>query len=320
MTSDLAIITVTYQSSAKIADCISSARAAAPSAEIVVVDNASVDGTGGVVEAQDIDITLVRAPRNLGFGRGCNLGAEATQAAWLLFLNPDVLLQGVNIPKRLPGSSFGLGAGIIANGAEPGSPGVRANTTHMEDWFQEVWKLFVPKPLSRHLPVRRRPGAWPIGGMFLARRDEYQRIGGFDPRYFLFFEDRDLGRRYRSEQLPVHVVRGFTGTHWQGSSSSGVAPWQREAWSIVSWLEYIAVWRSQHHAAATAQRVLDVLATISRLADSRVLPERARLKAHSAELISTFIMDFDAFLPGEPDTYYMGARQAIRTTTRSSMA
>jgi hypothetical protein len=250
--SDLSIITVTYQSAAKIGAYLNAAQTAAPSAELVVVDNASTDDTRQLVQAASGNIRLVRASENVGFGRGCNLGAESAQGQWLLFLNPDVLLQTVAVPTTGDSTSFGLGAGLIASsGQDPAAPGVRANGTHIEDWIQEVWKLFVPRPVSRHLNARRRPHRWPVGGMFMARRDEYRRIGGFDPRYFLFFEDRDLGRRYRDQHLPVHVIKGLAGIHQVGSSSAGVASWRREAWSIISWLEYIAIWSSPDQAAAT---------------------------------------------------------------------
>jgi N-acetylglucosaminyl-diphospho-decaprenol L-rhamnosyltransferase len=319
--SELSIITVTYQSAAKIGAYLDAAQTAAPSAELVVVDNASTDDTRELVQAASGNIRLLRAGENVGFGRGCNLGAENAQGQWLLFLNPDVLLQSVSIPTIDDGASFGLGAGLIAPSSEdPAAPGVRANATHVEDWIQEVWKLFAPRPISRHLNARRRPPHWPVGGMFMARRDEYHRIGGFDARYFLYFEDRDLGRRYRNQHLPVHVIEGLAGIHQVGSSSEGVASWRREAWSIISWLEYMATWSSPDQAAATAGRVLTVLTGLSRLADRQALPDRVRSKATSAGLIAEFVMDFDDFLPGDPQSYYMGARQAIATAKRPGTA
>ena len=308
---ELSIITVTYQSEAKISAFLEAAQAAAPSAEIIVVDNASIDDTRELVQGAGKGIRLVSSGENLGFGRGCNLGAEHAHGAWLLFANPDVQLTKVPTPHAGSGQGFGLGAGILTTwGRDHGLPGVRAETTQVEDWLQEVWALFIPRPLVRYVVGRRRPIGWPIGGMFMAHRDEYHAAGGFDPRYFLFFEDRDLGLRYRRMGLPVHVLGGLEGTHWLGSSSESLESWHRGAWSIISWLEYTAIWRGTEQAVSTAARVLKVLRSIACLRQSR-LPDRVRRKAHSAKMTADFILDFDAFLPGDPETYYPCARAAL---------
>src|SRR4051794_30165391 len=77
---DLSIITVTYQSAAKIGAFLEAAHLAAPSAEIVVVDNASTDETCEVVQAADERVKLVRSTENLGFGRGCDLARRPHRA------------------------------------------------------------------------------------------------------------------------------------------------------------------------------------------------------------------------------------------------
>jgi hypothetical protein len=307
---DLSIITVTYQSAGKLPAFLAAARAAAPSAEIVVVDNASRDGTRQLVEESG-DASLVPAPSNLGFGRGCNLGVEQCRGVWLLFVNPDVLLQNVVVPSNDNSATYGLRGGLMGDG-EGGKliPGVRAEATLAEDWIMEVLQAFVPPSLSRYLTPRRHPVAWPIGGMCMARRDEYERLGGFDPRYFLFFEDRDLGRRYRQYGLPVRVVNDLVGSHAMGSSSD-VESWRREAWSIISWIEYLAVWRSPRKAADTVAKVLATLSAASRLAERRRLSVRIQKKAHLAGLIANFLADFDAHLPEDAQTYYPGARLAM---------
>jgi len=312
---EISIITVTYQSAAKIEEFLQAAQSAAPSAEIVVVDNASTDGTRQLVKAAASNVRLVASQENLGFGRGCNLGAEHAQGTWLLFANPDLQLSSVPTPRALASRGFGLGAGTLTTwGLNHGLPGVRAETTRAEDWLQEVWALFIPRPLVRFLVGRRRPIGWPIGGMFMAHREEYRAIGGFDPRYFLFFEDRDLGLRYRRSGLPVHVLDGLAGTHWVGSSSASLESWHRGAWSIVSWLEYTAVWRGTERAASTAAHVLQVLRGIANLGYSG-LPNRVRKKANSAKMTADFLLDFDSFLPGDPETYYPCARAALAQAT-----
>jgi len=317
--SDLSIVTVTYQSAAKIDACLNAAQTAASSAEIVVVDNASTDGTRQVVKAAGANVRLVGTSENVGFGRGCNLGAEVARGAWLLFINPDVVLKTVTIPALTKDEGFGLGAGVIVSKDQHrGSPSVRAETTIAEDWIQEVWKLFIPRRLARYISVRRWPASWPVGGMFIARRDEYQRVGGFDPRYFLFFGDRDLGARYREQGLPVRMIDGLVGSHRPGTSSADVTSWHREAWSIVSWLEYVAVWRGADQAALTASRVLRVLTGIAHLANRANPSHRVRDRACRAGLVADFIVRFDEFLPSNAQSFYQCARIAVAAATDSA--
>jgi N-acetylglucosaminyl-diphospho-decaprenol L-rhamnosyltransferase len=309
---ELSIITVTYQSASKISEFLRAAHSAAPSAEIVVVDNASSDDTCQLVRDADVGARVVSAPVNLGFGRGCNLGVEHCRGEWLLFANPDVQLTAVPDLAHLDGEGFGLGAGRLAiSGRARLVAGVGAEITHAEEWLQEVWTHFIPRSISRHLEGRRWPVAWPVGGMFIARRSEYQSVGGFDPRYFLFFEDRDLGRRYRNTGLPVHVLDGLEGTHWAGSSSADLASWHHGAWSIVSWFEYLDRWRSAAQAATTATHVLQALDAIEPLADRTGLPNRVRNKARSAGMTAAFIRNFDESLTSDSHTYYPGARAAV---------
>jgi N-acetylglucosaminyl-diphospho-decaprenol L-rhamnosyltransferase len=308
--SDLSIITVTYQSAGKIMSFVDAARTAAPSADIVVVDNASSDETRQLVNSAP-GVKLVQSSHNIGFGRGCNLGVNETQSTWLLFVNPDVMLKEVTVPRDVGSGPFGLGGGMIESGDVDGmTPGVRAELTLPEEWMQEIWQLFIPRGISRYMYPRRWPVGWPVGGICMARRDEYQRVGGFDPRYFLFFEDRDLGFRYRRQRMPVRLLDGLAGKHWMGSSSD-VETWRREAWSIISWIEYIAVWRGTAQAARTASRVVATLNTLSKVAGRPALPSRVHKKAHQARSMVEFITNFDNHLPHEPYTYYPGARVAL---------
>jgi GT2 family glycosyltransferase len=314
MTSGLSIITVTHQSAGKIAAFIQAARVACPHSEIIVVDNASSDGTDQTVRSSDVNATFIRSPYNVGFGRGCNIGAKHASSDWILFANPDLVLTSVEVPSVPSHRPFGLGAGWIAqDGGDTLVSGVRAESGLAEDWLQQIWKPFVPRSISQHMHYRRWPPRWPIGGMFIARRREFSKIGGFDSRYFLYFEDRDLGKRYQAAGMPIRVIEGLVGTHWIGSSSVGISWWRRHGWSIISWLEYVAVWRGPVQAVHTATQVLRSLVLIARLSNRSGLSDRVRTKAYHAGLTARFIMDFDQYLPQEAHTFYPCARAAIAT-------
>jgi GT2 family glycosyltransferase len=104
------------------------------------------------------------------------------------------------------------------------------------------------------LPKRVKPqdGWWPPGALLLVAKSEFTRVGGFDPRFFLYYEDQDLARRYRAAGLPVRSTRAVRARHQRGQSSTGEAAGAavRQGWSYLSWIEYLFMW----HGSATAVR------------------------------------------------------------------
>lgn len=307
----LSIVVVTYESAARITSFLDGARRIAPACEIVIVDNASSDDTTAIARDGHRDATVVKLDQNLGFGRAANVGARKATREWLLFANPDIRLHSLMLPAVRSERSFGLGAALLHVRGGPARAHVRADTTYVEDWPREVLTRFLPPPLARLVPGRRWPVEWASGALFVTRRSEFLRVGGFDPRYFLYFEDRDLGARYRRLGFAVRPVRGIVGTHEHGASSGGVAPTHRAAWQLISWFEYVGIWRGQPLANRAAASTLVALREISRLGKWRGAPDVARQKAIEVEELISLIGTFDERLPHDRYTYYPHARSAV---------
>ncbi|WP_267124974.1 glycosyltransferase family 2 protein, partial [Xanthomonas sacchari] len=92
----IAVVVVTYESGSTIDACLQRLRAAAEVAQIRVVDNASRDDTLAVVQRHALDDARVRFianPDNPGFATACNQGAAASDAPWLAFVNPDLMVE-----------------------------------------------------------------------------------------------------------------------------------------------------------------------------------------------------------------------------------
>jgi N-acetylglucosaminyl-diphospho-decaprenol L-rhamnosyltransferase len=310
---ELSLITVTYRSASTMAAFLAAARQAAPTAQIVVVDNASDDDTIEVVQQHDPTATVVTCAENLGFGRGCNLGASQASGEWLLFLNPDLALRKMALPTHASAHDASLWSGVIA-GHDERSPrsGLRADTSLPEDYVAQLLSHLLPPALSSRIPIRRRPYGWASGALFLTRREAFRRIGGFDSRYFLYYEDRDLGAKYRRSGRPLRALGTLMGTHAQTGSSSNVSLAQREAWSFVSWLEYIAKWRDQPTAIRAANRTFAMFEKVLRLCDAGPAIPRVRQKAHRVGEVLRHIETFEDLLPQTSDAYYPYARDAIR--------
>jgi N-acetylglucosaminyl-diphospho-decaprenol L-rhamnosyltransferase len=172
-----------------------------PGDEVVVVDN------GGTAEAVRRDgVTVIEAGGNLGFAGGCNRGAAATGAPLLLFLNPDAHVQ--------PGCLDALRAAavehpewgawqaqvVLEDGAHVNSDG---GVVHFLGFG---WAGRCDEPLSATVGAPAEP-AFPSGAAFVVRREAWERVGGFDPSYFMYGEDLDLGLRLWLAGYRVGIVR-----------------------------------------------------------------------------------------------------------------
>jgi GT2 family glycosyltransferase len=214
-------ITVTYQSRATIDAALSPFREACSSGRhmCVVVDNDSADGTAEHVAKAHPYARLIRARQNLGFGRGCNLGANGCRSEFLLFLNPDASLAPQELDKLLAFMDAHPRVGVCAPSIEASLQ--RAGMkTRPGDVIAQAWGL--PGYAESRLIV---PGtapfqtSWVCGAVFVMRTSLYRALGGFDPRFFLYFEETDLFLRAMHAGAEVWVVPEARASHRAGASA-----------------------------------------------------------------------------------------------------
>jgi GT2 family glycosyltransferase len=309
----LSIVSVTYQSAAVVPRLLHTLRGLAHDAEIILVDNASMDRTTSVAADCDDQVQVVQLSRNEGYGRAANIGALRASGDWLLFVNPDVELLEVPWPPAADDARFGVGAPelLLQGDGRTGTPTVLAETTVAEDWAREVACRFLPPAVARRLPIRKRPAGWASGAVMLVRRAEFIQLSGFDRRYFLLYEDRDLCARYRRAGLPIRPVPGLRGLH-RAHSSSGPVTVARSAWGILSWLEYIAIWHGDRAAARCAEAVLGSFRTA--LATTPKALQRSRRVARKLDEVDAllgFLTNAADHLPNDDRTFYPGGRRAL---------
>jgi N-acetylglucosaminyl-diphospho-decaprenol L-rhamnosyltransferase len=236
MTPEVSAILVNYNAWAELALALESIRADCAQIpwEAVVVDNASADGSAGVVESFPY-ARLIRNAANVGFGRAVNQAAAVARAPLLLLINPDCrLMPGAISTLRsvldTEASCAVVGPGILdPDGKVQGS--ARGDPDMLTGLFGRTGALRVRLPF---LPVARRnvvvedavrTGAssivvdWLSGACMLVRRDAFMETGGFDERFFLYWEDADLCRRLRARGYHVRYVPGASAVHQVGRSS-----------------------------------------------------------------------------------------------------
>jgi N-acetylglucosaminyl-diphospho-decaprenol L-rhamnosyltransferase len=222
-TPQVTAVIVTYQSRQTIAAALDALYEAhvAGLAEVIVVDNASSDGTADFVAERYPWVTLVRSGENLGFGRGCNRGFERVATPYVLFMNPDAMLPPESLNTLVAFMDSHPKAGVAAPAIQEG------------DQLQEVGVLPTPwGVICRAMGMRgrhqRRPVApgqapfqtdWLCGAVILARCELMEELGGFDPRFFLYFEETDLCRRVLNRGFELWAVGEAMACHVGGAST-----------------------------------------------------------------------------------------------------
>jgi GT2 family glycosyltransferase len=210
-TSDLAvrasIIIVSYNSVEKLLDCLRSVIAALPSdCELVVIDNASIEGNADAIATEFPMAVLVRSSINHGFGGGANRAAYKARGRFLVFLNPDTHVEQGWIdpllaPLEAPSSNVALTTPCILL-----APDQRlVNTCGCDVHITGI-------SLCRGLGKPREDCSAPAavcaisGAAFAISKDLFETLGGFDEEMFMYMEDIDLSMRALLAGLTIEYV------------------------------------------------------------------------------------------------------------------
>jgi GT2 family glycosyltransferase len=232
MSSSITIVLVNFNSGPHLGTCLRSIAEHAPFAEVIVIDNASTDGSEDAAVRAGTQVTLVRNPVNAGFARAVNQAFTATRGDYVLVLNPDCVLFADVLPalarelERHPECAIAGPAILDEDGSLQGS--VRGDPTMLTGLFGRTTLLTRLFPNSN--PARRnirtttanpdsREADWVSGACMLARRTAVDAVGGFDERYFLYWEDADLCRRLRARGDTTRYVPAGRVMHIGGRSS-----------------------------------------------------------------------------------------------------
>lgn len=231
---DVSVVIVTHESEEEIGSCLRSIgdASAGLEVEVHVVDNASRDTTTQVVQEDLPGARLTVNPVNLGFGVACNQALGACRGRTVLFLNPDAVLKAGSLKDLLAVVDSDPGIGIV--GCRLLREDGRLDRACRRSFPTPAVALYRMVGLSALFPRSQRFARYNltylddegthdvdavVGALMLVRREVLQRIGGFDPRFFLYGEDLDLCWRARESGSRVVYAGGITAWHRKRRSS-----------------------------------------------------------------------------------------------------
>ena len=294
--SDLSVILVNYNTGHLLAECLGALRAAAQGLrlQVIVVDNASRDGSADLLRRDHPDVELIANTDNLGFGRANNRALPLLQSYWVLLLNtdafvaPDALSQSLNLLKDQPAVGI-VGARLVGRDGVL-QPSCRYFPTLANQFLQRIGVChWFPAVRSvddmawDHASVRHCD--WVPGCFYLMRREVLVQVGLFDPRYFLYMEEVDHCRAAKAKGWQVAYCPTAEVVHIGGESAKSEARIsesgrQIPALQIESELLYFRKWHGL--AGAALHGFLSVLAIALRVL--RNLLGRRPLAWHRGQL------------------------------------
>jgi N-acetylglucosaminyl-diphospho-decaprenol L-rhamnosyltransferase len=232
---DVSVVIVNYNTKHVLSRTIAALEEASKGlhVQVIVVDNASRDGSADFVRSTWPRVTLLANERNVGFGRANNQALSLLRGTYVLLLNPDAFLSPGSLTIALdyienhPDCGI-LGARLVG-GPDESTVGSSARN------FPTPWRALLTRTgLSSVFPSHRlvddpdwdyRKSAecdWVPGAFFLIRKSVIDQVGFFDPRYFLYSEEVDFCRTAKAAGWKVHYCADSVVVHVGGESAKSV--------------------------------------------------------------------------------------------------
>ncbi len=267
---DIAITIVNYNMRDAILACLQTLRADIASSNldvvVTIVDNASSDNLQRVLANQFPEVRFIANDANVGFGRGNNVGLQSVKAKYYFVLNPDTSFVQPNTLSRLydwmerePKVGM-IGPKLIY------PDGTLQKSCFRFPKFSD--KIMRQLKLDRFYRVKKRIDHflmedfdhrsaravdWVLGSAMFVRAKALEQVGGFDDRFFMYFEDCDWCRRFWEAHWPVYYVPEITIAHVYARATTKTGGVIKSLLTsrlarehVKSWWRYYHKWRNRH--------------------------------------------------------------------------
>jgi GT2 family glycosyltransferase len=246
---DVSVSIVSYNTCELLRACLLSLRArqneGEATLEVIVADNGSSDGSPEMVESEFPEVQLVKSGGNIGYGRANNIALEKARGRYFFVLNSDTEVQpgALRTMCRFMDAHPDVGAVgarlVLSDGST--QPSCARDPGLLSVFWEQTY-------LYKLLPNNRITGGYTMtnwdyndqrdveqvcGACLFVRREAYRQIGGFDPAYFMYFEDTDFCVRLRRAGWRIYFLPDAPIFHHLGGSSS--SDWHTRARMIASY-------------------------------------------------------------------------------------
>ncbi|MBI2908037.1 MAG: glycosyltransferase family 2 protein [Chloroflexi bacterium] len=245
----LSVIIVSYNTEMLLANCLRSVLASLASSgisdcEIIVVDNASSDGSDRLVRTQFPQVRLIGNERNVGFAAAANQGIRQSQGRYALLLNPDTLVLGKAIGEMAAFLDQHPKAGVVNCKLLHGDGSFQHSAFRFPTLLMSFFDFF---PLHHRLANSRLNGRYPVGAYlapfqidhplgacFMVRREALDEVGLLDEGFFMYCEEVDWCLRIKKQGWLIHCQPEAEVVHYTGQST-------RQSWGPM----YVELHRSR---------------------------------------------------------------------------
>lgn len=228
------ILVISFNTSALTLACLESLyRETTPglAGDVIVVDNASTDGSAEAIAGRFPQVELIRLDRNVGFAKANNLAAERARGEYLLLLNPDTVVQDRAIERLVAFADAHAEAAIFGGRTLFGDGTLNPASCWRRPTLWSAfciasgltsifgrWGLFSPESYGRWKRDTMREVDIVSGCFFLIRRRAWDELGGFAPEFFMYGEEADLCLRARKLGHRCLICPDATIVHYGGAS------------------------------------------------------------------------------------------------------
>ncbi len=234
---DASVVIASFNTRDLLRECVRTLEreAGAVSCEAIVVDNASNDGSPEMVAIEFPKVRLIRNDTNLGFAAANNRGFEIACGRYIVLLNSDAFLRPGSLQRSIEhmdaNPNVGLGGGRLVGPDNSWQPSARMFPSPLNELLT-MSGLAAKYPKSRFLgrvdrtwadPLEAAPVDWVPGAFSIVRREVLERVGHFDERFFLYYEEIDLCRRIRAAGYDVWYWPDIVTLHLGGESSKTIS-------------------------------------------------------------------------------------------------
>jgi GT2 family glycosyltransferase len=249
----IAVCIINYNTGDLLRECVHSVLAQNAD-EIVVVDNASADCSVEMMKGEFPSIRLIALQKNIGFGAASNRGIETCRSEQIVLLNADTRmkpgsLQALrNYLEDNPQAAI-IGPRILnSDGTLQTSCFHFPTPLHLFLYISGLYRLIPRLPILKQHSLQKmmsesaRPVPWILGAALAFRRETFERLGGFDETFFMYFEEVDLCYRLFSQGKQIHFVPDAEIIHVGGASTT-----QKRAWSYIQFFASLAQFYRKHY-------------------------------------------------------------------------